>query len=322
MKDGHRKKRSCCFLLFKYITIIALLASLIGAGFTVPFNIETLKNYQAESINRSTSSLIPTISLPTYIANSTQIATFGKYFVYGFVGFLASLVGVGLIAASCESYCLMVFVSVLMVLTTLVTSVACVFSVLLYNRPPYFNLIELIVNLVATLFTLAFAGILKHTSNGRSSTPVVPINENGITQLKPSVPKPPTPYPPKVMLKKDESDTESSDENQPEELEKDDLTEVKVIENQESEENPETVVVLDEELNDSTADGSKSPEQEAEVIASAEQEEKPEDKPTDDSETEELNPKPDEQEGTEARSPKIDTIEEEDEPDGQGDQKK
>lgn len=143
--------------MFKYLTIICLLTCLVGAGFTVPANLETLKDL--ENSKRI----------------STIISTNGRYAVYIAAGMLAGFVGFGLIAAAVESYCLTLFVGMCLSLFTLGFSFATVYTIFALEKFIWFNCLELGLSFIACLFVLFFAGMLKGRKESRSSASVQPL---------------------------------------------------------------------------------------------------------------------------------------------------
>lgn len=143
------KKKSCCYRLIKYLTILILLGSLIGAGFTVPLNIELIKETDTDSALK-------------------------RYIVYGIIGCLASLIGISLVAVSIDSYCLTLFSGVLMVFMTMVVAGATATTIFVFDRTIWINIAELGVSFLATIFLLLFTGMVKARKSKKRSSIVAP----------------------------------------------------------------------------------------------------------------------------------------------------
>lgn len=172
------KKKSCCYRLIKYLTIIILLASLIGAGFTVPSNIELIKNNDQDK--------------------DSQLK---RYIVYGTVGCLASLIGISLVAVSVDGYCLTLLSGIFMTLMTLVVAAATATTIFVFDETLWINIAELGIVFVATIFLLLFTGMVKARKSKKRSSIVVPFTQAGATVSEQLVAKvrPPTPVPKNVM---------------------------------------------------------------------------------------------------------------------------
>lgn len=158
------KKKSCCYRLTKYLTITILLGSLIGAGFTVPLNIELIKENDQDSTSK-------------------------RYFVYGLIGCLASLTGISLVAVSVDSYCLTLFSGVLMVLMTLVVAFATATTIFVFDQTIWINVAELGACFLATIFLLLFTGMVKDRRSKKRSSVIAPFTDGEIENV-PSAAKP------------------------------------------------------------------------------------------------------------------------------------
>lgn len=179
--------------MIKYLTIIILLGSLIGAGFTVPLNIELIKE-------------------------NDQDSTLKRYIVYGIIGCLASLIGVSLVAVSVDSYCLTLVSGVLMVLMTLVVAAATATTIFVFDRTIWINIAELGVSFLATIFLLLFTGMVKARKSKKRASIVVPFS-GGEDANEPPVPakiQPDTPVPKTnltIPITKQPSTTETIENN-------------------------------------------------------------------------------------------------------------
>lgn len=148
---------------------------MIGAGFTVPLNIELIKE-------------------------NDQDSTLKRYTVYGIIGCLASLIGVSLVAVSVDSYCLTLTSGVLMVFMTLVVASATATTIFVFDRTIWINIAELGASFLATIFLLLFTGMVKARKSRKRASIIVPFT-GGEEATEPPVSKirPPTPVTKRVL---------------------------------------------------------------------------------------------------------------------------